>query len=140
MKYFKAYELVDKKTYEKMGEEALTLFTPEILIALDGIREYFEEPITVNNWHSGGQFQWRGYRTPAKAKALGSPNSEHAKGNAFDFDIHGMTAQEVRQNIIINKNNPLLQNITRIEANVSWVHIDCKKLVLPKERIYLFKA
>ena len=131
MRYFKAYELVDRLTYERLGEKALDLFTPEILEALDGVREFFDEPITVNNWISGGRFQWRGYRTPEKAKMLGSPNSEHAKGNAFDFDVKGMTAQEVRQNIILNKDNPLLKD------SVNWVHMDCKPINM---RIRLFKA
>jgi hypothetical protein len=137
MQYFKAYELVDRLTYEKMGENALSLFTPEILEALDGVREYFDEPITVNNWFSGGKFQWRGYRTPEKAKMLGSPNSEHAKGNAFDFDIKGISAEEARRVIKLNQNDPLLRGIMRLEANVSWVHIDCKPV---NNRIYLFKA
>lgn len=137
MKHFKTYELVDQKTYEEKGEKALELFTPEILEALDGVREFFDEPITVNNWFIGGKFQWRGYRTPEKAKMLGAPNSEHAKGNAFDFDIKGVSAEEARRVIKLNQNDPLLQGIMRLEANVSWVHIDCKPV---NSRIYLFKV
>ena len=147
MKYFKTYELVDQKTFETMGENALTLFTPEILIALDNVREFFGEPMTVNNWHEGGPFQWRGYRTFAEADILlhlppgTHPGQEqHAAGNAFDFDVHGMTAEEVRQTIVLNKDNPLLVNITRLEANVSWVHMDAKALVLPQTRIHVFLA
>lgn len=140
MKHFYAYELLDKETYTEKGVSALDLFTPEILTALDNVREFFNEPITVNNWMSGGPFQWRGYRTPEKAAELGAPGSEHAKGNAFDFDVKGMTAEEVRQVIILNKDNPLLAGIMRLEANTSWIHMDCKKLVLPQERIYIFKT
>jgi hypothetical protein len=37
MKYFKAYELVDPLTYARMGENALSLFKPEILAAPDNL-------------------------------------------------------------------------------------------------------
>jgi hypothetical protein len=87
VKHFQPFELVDRKTYELMGEKALELFTPEILEALEGVREFFDRSIMVNTWYNGGRFQWRGYRTKEHCAMLGSPNSEHGKGNAFDFDI-----------------------------------------------------
>ena len=140
MKYFKPEELVDKKTFETMGENCLSLFNPEVLIALDNLREYFNCPITVNNWHKGGMFQWRGYRTPEKAKELGSPNSQHAKGNAFDCTINGYSAREVRAEIIAHQDHELLKLITRMEANTSWLHFDLMELPKNKQRIYLFRA
>jgi hypothetical protein len=142
MKYFQTYELVDKTTYEQLGDKALSLFSTDILTALDGVREFFGEPVTVNNWREGGPFQWRGYRTVEAAHKLGSPtgHEQHQAGNAFDFDVHGMTADEVRRVIVLNKDNPLLTKITRLEANVSWVHMDCKALILPQARIHVFIA
>ena len=140
MKYFKSEELVDKKTFETMGENSLSLFNPEALVALDNLREYFNCPITVNNWHKGGIFQWRGYRTPEKAKELGSPNSQHAKGNAFDCTINGYSAREVRAEIIAHQDHELLKLITRMEANTSWLHFDLMELPKNKQRIYLFRA
>jgi hypothetical protein len=135
MKYFKTQELVSKETYDLYGEDSIKLFTPEILTALDDLREFFNQKVTVNDWLQGGQFQWRGYRTPQKAAELGSPNSEHAKGNAFDCDIEGYTAEQARQKIIGNQNDKLLKNIMRMEADKSWLHIDCKQ---GPNRIYLF--
>jgi len=140
VKYFKSEELVDKKTFETMGENSLSLFNPEALVALDNLREYFNCPITVNNWHRGGIFQWRGYRTPEKAKELGSPNSQHAKGNAFDCTINGYSAREVRAEIIAHQDHELLKLITRMEANTSWLHFDLMELPKNKQRIYLFRA
>jgi hypothetical protein len=140
VKYFKPEELVGKKTFETMGENSLSLFSPQALIALDNLREYFNCPITVNNWHKGGMFQWRGYRTPEKAKELGSPNSQHAKGNAFDCTINGYSAREVRAEIIAHQDHELLKLITRMEANTSWLHFDLMELPKNKQRIYLFRA
>lgn len=137
MKHFLVEELVDKKTYQAMGNDALMLFNPAALRALDNLREFFGHPITVNNWHTGGNFQWRGYRTKEKASAFGSPNSEHAKGNAFDCDVEGYTAEEARQKILDNKNNALLVEIMRLEDNVGWLHFDLKPV---SKRIRVFKA
>jgi len=137
VKYFKAYELVDEKTFKEKGETALSLFNPEALQALDDLRDFFGVSIVINTWHSGGEFQWRGYRTPEKAKELGSPNSQHAKGNAFDCDIKGYSAEDARQFILKNKDNPKLKRIMRLEGNVNWVHWD---LLQVPDRIHVFKV
>jgi hypothetical protein len=140
MQHFQPFELVDRLTFERIGDQAIVLFNPEALQALDDLREYFGVPITVNNWHSGGSFEWRGFRTPEKAIELGAPNSRHAKGDAFDLDVHGMIAEEVRLRIMENKNHPLLRRITRLEAGKSWVHFDVMELPQVVYRIHLFNA
>ena len=142
LKYFQVWELVDQKTYEEMGLRALSLFNPKILIALDNVREYFGRHMTVNTWHDGGQFQWRGYRTVEAAKALGSisGHEQHQQGNAFDFDIQGYSANTIRRAIKADQDNPMFEGIMRLEANVPWIHKDGKTLVEPEERIYLFNA
>lgn len=139
MKYFKLYELVDQRTYEEEGDAAWEHFTDEILFSLDGLREFFGRPVTVNNWMAGGHFQFRGFR-PAWYQPGVTPGSQHRKGNAIDCDVAGMPANQARREIVENKDNPLLAKITRTEDGVNWIHLDC--LVLPegKERIYLFKA
>jgi hypothetical protein len=111
------------------------LFNPAALRALDNLREFFGVPITVNNWHVGGQFQWRGYRNDRCPQY--SRGSEHSKGNAFDCDIEGYTAEQARKKIIANKDNPLLVEIMRLEAGVSWLHFDLKPV---DKRIRVFKA
>jgi len=137
MRYFTAKELVDRETYEQMGETALTLFNPEALIALDDLREFLNAPITVNNWHNGGALQWRGWRTKQKATELGAPNSQHAKGNAFDCTISRLPASTVRAMILAHQDNELLRRITRIEGGVSWLHFDLKPV---ERRIHVFKV
>jgi hypothetical protein len=137
MKYFQVYELVDRLTYEQRGDEAISVFNPEVLIQLDNLREYFGVPITINNWHSGGSFEWRGWRTPEKAKELGAPHSQHRIGNAIDGDVRGMSADDVRAAIIANKDHPLLCRIQRLETGITWVHFD---LMWVPDRIHLFHA
>jgi hypothetical protein len=135
VKFFELYELVDPTTYSQLGQEAWGLFHLEALLALDDFRQFFGVPVLINNWHSGGEFQWRGYRTPEEAAKLGAPNSQHRFGNAFDCDIQGISAEHARAAIIASKDDPLLRRIMRLEQGVSWVHFD---LLSVPDRIHLF--
>src|SRR3990170_2749999 len=125
MKHFKLYELVDKATYETRGEEAWQLFDTDALIMLDDLREFFNAAVTVNNWHAGGPFQFRGYRPPTYKPGV-TPGSYHRKGKAFDCDVAGHTALECRKMIVAaaKVDNPLVAKINRLEGNVSWLHAD----------------
>jgi hypothetical protein len=138
VEHFDLYELCDRTTFQKWGEEAWTLFHPDALDALDGIREFFNAPVTVNNWYGGGPFQYRGYR-PHDC-LVGASNSYHRRGMAFDLDVKGYDADDARRIICENQDNPLLAKIRRMEANVTWVHFDIGNIREGKNRIYLFKA
>jgi len=141
-KHFKIFELVDPVIYRANGENAFAFFTEEIKQSIDGVREFFDRPTTVNNWIWGGQFQWRGLRSHlCKEGALKSQHRivEERLCNAIDFDVEGLTAEQVRREILNNQNIPSLRFITRMEKDVNWVHIDCKPLD-GQERIYMFRG
>jgi hypothetical protein len=141
-KYFKIQELVDKETYQKYGEGAWMHFNPVALKTLDGIHEFFDKyfgkptKIIVNNWASGGNMDSRGFRSPNDN--TGSKWGFHPKGNAFDFSVEGMTADSVRAEIIKHQNEPPFDEITALEINVTWVHMDFRNI--DSDKIYLFKG
>lgn len=130
MKHFKAFELVDPQTYAKFGEDSFKFFRPEILYALDRLREFFDRPMIVNNWKTGGPFQWRGLRTIDCAE--GAALSPHRVGAAIDFDVVGMDEDLARQ-MILAKPLGSFPGIRRIEDGLvassgnrrQWTHIDC---------------
>jgi hypothetical protein len=132
-RYFEIQELVDRVTFERFGVGSLMFFSPLALQALDGLREYFNRSVTVNNWHKGGPFQFRGLRP--RGCAVGGEYSQHRFGNAFDCDVAGLSAGEVRKEILLHKDDPKLELITCLEADVSWVHFDCRNV----ERIRIVK-
>ena len=138
MKHFQMYELVDRTTYVKWGDRCITLFSPDLLFSLDGIREFFNTSVVINNWYGGGPFQYRGYRDPECT--VGAEHSYHKKGMAADFDVKGLDADIVRGMIVEHQDDPLLAKIQRLEANVRWVHVDVGEVPKGKERIYLFKG
>jgi hypothetical protein len=102
------------------------LFNPVALEALDDLRRFFNVPITVNDWHRGGRFQYRGFRP--RSCDVGADYGPHRRGNAFDCDIKGVTAEEARREILKNQNHLLLFQITRLEDKVNWVHFDCDNI------------
>ena len=132
--HFKIWELVPEELMTMPEEYLWGLFDEGLLIAIDRLRECLGRPITINNWKSGGRFKWRGLRT--NSCKIGAPKSMHRFGCAFDFDVKGMTAQEVRDYLM--NHQIMFPEIKRIEDGVNWVHIDCK--VTNKEGIYLFKV
>jgi uncharacterized protein YcbK (DUF882 family) len=132
-KYFQPHELVSKNYYYQFTDknQIFDLFDQKLQAVVVWIRQSLDKPMVVNNWKQGGGFNQRGYR--AGDCTIGAPKSLHKQGMALDFDVVGMTAEEVRQWIIANQDG-LPFNI-RIEAGVSWVHID----VMDKgKKVYLF--
>lgn len=131
-------ELVDKQTFDRFKGDIWFLFNQRALIALDGIRNYFGKPVTVNNWdypHTGKTFQYRGYR-PHESPDW-SQYSQHCLGNGFDCDIEGIPADDVRKEIINNKDNVYFYLITCLEIDIPWVHFDCRNI---ENRILLVKS
>ena len=128
MKNFSIKEFVPKTTYDVFGEKSVWFMDNRLLLTMQFLREVYGKPITVNNWSFArpGQkvFQFRGLRPPTCT--IGATYSQHRYGRACDFDVHGMTAQEVREDILKNQDKEGYQFIQAIEMDVTWVHIDLR--------------
>jgi hypothetical protein len=128
-KHFQPQELVDTETFNKWDKTEngiWFLFRPEALITLDNMREYFNSPITVNNWAIGGESQCRGFRP--FSEPTGAKYSQHRLGNAFDCDIAGHTADEVREEILKNPDHDAFKFINCLEIGISWLHFDTRNI------------
>jgi len=145
-KYFKIQELVSEAVYRKHGEAAWFIFQTEILVCLLLIRVGIGKPVTINNWHVGGEFDERGYRDNLCDIVVSRTSREqlyisgHVLGIALDFDVKGMTASEVRNWIVENKH--IFPCKVRLERKyrgkeISWVHIDTKYYD-KNPKVYLF--
>lgn len=124
-KFFRIEELVDKPTFDRFGERAWMFFNPVFLRSLDRVRYHFDAAVTVNNWANGGHLSQRGLRV---GTPVGAAYSQHKLGNAGDYDVAGYSAEEVRQEILKKKDHHDFELITCIEAEVSWVHHDCRNI------------
>lgn len=142
--FFSVKELVCKHVYERYGENAAMFLDEKLIETLNVIREQILcAPMTVNNWHAGGNFTQRGLRcnicelVKNKTDAGRLYLSAHMLGKAVDCSVEGMTAEEARR-LIIDKQE-LLPYPIRLEDGVSWLHIDVYDNG-KGEKVYLFKA
>jgi hypothetical protein len=117
MKYFTIEELTRSATATTRGIDNTP--TPEIKAnlerlvdkVLDGLREIYGKPITVNS----------GYRCPELNKAVGgSKTSDHVKG--FAADITGGSKQENEKIFNIIRDNFAWTQLIN-ERDFSWVHV-----------------
>ncbi len=128
--YFDIRELVCRHIYNKFGDGAWQFFDNSLLETLLVIREKLDKPITVNNWHIGGEFTQRGLRcnvcslVSRQTKIENVYMSAHMQGTGIDFDVKGMSANAVRE--WLKYNQVLLPYPIRLEEGVSWVHLDLR--------------
>jgi hypothetical protein len=132
--HFIIKEFVPPEIWSAEGEQSISLVDPRLLITIEAIRVHFNRPITINDWHLGGQYKYRGYR-PKDCK-VGAKLSMHKEGKALDFDVCDLDAREVREEIL--KNEDKFPHIKRMENNVDWIHIDLRGT--GQNRIVLFNA
>lgn len=144
--YFGVFELVGRAVFNKYRNRAWMFLDIRLLWALLIIRANIDKPITVNNWYWGGKFSQRGLRSNLQQifasyfKRRKLYLSGHVMGKAIDFDVKGMTAEEVREWIL--KHQELFPFKIRLEHKlkgkaINWVHLDVFQDET-KPHIYLF--
>ena len=82
---------------------------------LQPVRDHFEQVVSVSS----------GYRSPELCTAIGSKStSQHAKGEAADFEIFGVSNKELADWIHDNTNYDqlILEYWKESDPNSGWVH------------------
>lgn len=125
---FKIQELVCPHCYKTFKEKSWQFLSTELLSVLYTLRyEVFKAPITINTWHNGGQFSQRGLRCNMCELVKSKDRvyiSAHCLGKAIDFNVQGLTSEEVYQKIKDNADK--FEYPIRIEVTGgNWNHIDC---------------
>lgn len=121
--HFGIKELVSEGTYKARGEKAWALLDDRALQTVDLLRGKYGS-ITINDWSWGGKNHWRGLRT-SDSKYF-STYSQHSFGRAFDLIFKDVTAQQVRDDIDADRNDPAFRFINSYEENTSWLHFDVR--------------
>ena len=86
---------------------------------LEPLRAHFDKPVTITS----------GYRSEALCEAIGSKKtSQHAKGQAADFEIFGTPNAELAKWIIENLDfdQLILEYHKPEEPNSGWIHCSYK--------------
>lgn len=124
-KHFVIQEFVSPEIYKLRGGKSIELIDSRIVMIAEKLREYFGVPITINNWHTGGQYKESGLRD--FDTTTGAKFSQHKFGRAIDCKFQGLEPKYIRKKIIENQGEFIKVGITCIEADTpTWVHIDCR--------------
>ena len=86
---------------------------------LQPVREHFGKPVMISS----------GYRSPALCEAIGSSaKSQHAKGEAADFEIGGVDNLELATWIADNCefDQLILEFYDGVDPNSGWIHCSSK--------------
>ena len=135
-KYFDLQEVVCPHVYDNLRSLAWDFFDPRLLENMLWLRESLGKPIFVNNWQIGGNLSQRGLRCNRCALVKEKTMLEkvymtpHGQGTGLDFDVLGMTAQQVRD--WIDKHQDEMPHPSRLESLVSWVHWDVRNYTSKK--------
>jgi hypothetical protein len=120
-KNFSLQELIKSQTAERKGidntpspehQENLKLLCTSIL---QPIRDHFSRVVSVSS----------GYRSPALCEAIGSKStSQHARGEAADFEIFGISNKELADYIDseLHYDQLILEYWKESDPNSGWVH------------------
>lgn len=131
--YFRLEEFVPEEIYAKFGASSIWFVDRSIVLLSDFIRDRFGKFMTINNWHSGGSLNYRGFRPPDCT--IGATLSQHKFKSAIDFNIEGVTPQEIYKDIIENQDMYMKAGATTVEDiafSSTWNHIDIRYTGLDK--------
>jgi len=144
-KHFTLQEFTKSQTATRLGLKNQP--NPEHIVRLEALCENVLEPVRVI---FGIPFSpSSGYRSPELCKAIGSkPTSQHARGEAVDFEVPGLSNRDVAQWIVDNVDfdQLILEFYEEGDPNSGWIHVSYvdgdknrkEVLTLTKENGYQF--
>jgi hypothetical protein len=109
------------------GEKSIELIDNQIISIAQSIRDHFQLPCIINNWHDGGGFKESGLRK--FLSKTGAAFSQHKYGRAIDVKIEGVQYQydDIRKEIERYWKKFSLLGLTTIESGTpTWLHLDCR--------------
>lgn len=127
-KHFIVQEFIDPITYSKLGDDSISLIDPKLIAIADFIREDTGLPVTINNWHNGGQYYESGLRN--KDSKTGAPKSTHKLGMGMDVKIKDWGGKEWYEYVKKNFKKLYDLGLRRIEDKTiatTWGHMDTKE-------------
>ena len=130
--HFYIDEVIPKEVYMQFYEKSVQFLDPRLAQMIEGIRNYFNVPITINNWFTGGDRHESGFRLPDTK--TGVRLSQHKFGRAADLVFpKGTDYEKIRQTIRDKYDTFRKMGISTIEKDTNtWLHIDCRQTGMDK--------
>ncbi len=126
--HFIAQEFINPETFKKEGAKSIKLIDPKLIDIAEFLRTDIGAPITINNWHIGGQYHESGLRDPNTS--TGAKLSAHKVGKAIDPKAKGFDGQKWYEYVKKNAKKLYALGLRRIEDKsiaTTWCHMDTKE-------------
>jgi hypothetical protein len=121
--WFGIEELVDRNTFNAIGQGAWELFDERLLVTLDRMRVVYG-PIWVNDWDSGKEHQWNGLWTPECP--FYNAYSQHCFGRAANLRFENFSVAEVKNDIMNGHQLKEFEHVTTVMTTDEYLHIDVR--------------
>lgn len=93
-------EFVPKEIFKKFGANSIWFMDYHVVKSIVYLRHWYGAPMTLNNWHTGGNYNSRVFRMPDDDS--GASLSQHKCKCATDFNVKGLTGSQAGRKIIDN--------------------------------------
>lgn len=135
-KNFYLDEFVPKEIYMQFYEKSIMFVNPSMISMAQGLRTYFNVPIGINDWWTGGSNNYNGFR-PSNHSSTATL-SQHYLANAIDARFpKGTDYDKIRQTIRDKYETFRVMGITTMELNTyDHLHVDCRNTTGFKEGLY----
>lgn len=127
-KDFRLEEFVPPHVFKQFGASSSWFLQRAHVESIQWLRTRLGVPLIINNWHNGGQFKYRGLRTPESQNF--NSYSQHAFGNATDQHSPEMSVAELYKWILDNRDEVLAKTSIRAVEDIAnaptWLHLDSR--------------
>ena len=118
-------EFIDKNTFLLTNSNGIELINQKLISVCQKIRDIIGFPIYINNWSSGGLYNWSGLRN------INCPiwkvGSFHNLGMASDLHVYKISSIDLFQIIYDNSKILMPMGLGGMEIGTrGWVHVDIR--------------
>ena len=123
---FVLQEFVTPEIWASHKERSLIFIDIRVIQIAQFLRDIYGG-ITINNWHTGGQYSESGLRS--FNTSTGAKHSQHKYGRAIDLKFSDTTNKKVYADILANAKkfyDAGIRVVEDIADTPSWLHIDVR--------------
>lgn len=124
---FELEEFIYPEVFARYGVNSLWFLDYRLIAIAQYFRDNLGKSITINNWHTGGQYKESGLRD--FATATGGSKSQHKYGKALDLKVAELTPAQVFDFIHMHWTELSALGMTTtedIQYTPTWNHIDTR--------------
>lgn len=128
--HFEIEEFVPAALYKLFRAKSAWYIDPRLPEVAELVRECVGRPVTINNWHRGGKYQFRGFRP--RSCSEGAEYSQHRLGRAIDVSVAGLAPRLVLEKIMAREADFIALGVNTLENpdfTPTWLHLDLRPRV-----------